>query len=199
MKLRKHNVVFAPGLGDDNPLLRWEMKRFESNGFVVHVHPAPWGNKNEELKPKLERLIRLIENLAASGDKVSLVGISAGASLVLNAYILKTNKITGVVNLFGRLRSKSSPSLNFAARNSSAFKESVLMFEKNETKLTNADRKKILTVRAMFDETVPLSTTPLAGAKNIQVPLIEHTLSIYLGVLIYKRVITDFLRERSKE
>lgn len=191
----RHHLIFVPGLGDDNPLLHWEIKRFESDGFAVHIHPAPWRNQEENIQIKLKRLIALIDKLSRDGDLVSLVGISAGASLVLNAYIQRKNKISGVVNLFGRLKSGNYfPSLTFAARGNPAFSESVLTFEKSEQKLTISDRKKVLTIRATFDETVPLSTAPLAGAKNIQVPLIVHTLSIFLGILIYRKAISKFLK-----
>ena len=193
--LGKHHLIFVPGLGDDNLILHWEIKRFENDGFIVHIHPAPWRNQKENLQSKLKRLISLIDKLSNDDDLVSLVGISAGASFVLNAYIQKKNKIAGVVNLFGRLNAGNhTPSLSFASRGNPVFKGSVLRFERSESKLTDTDRKKVLTIRAMLDETVPLATTPLKGAKNIQVPLVEHTLSIFLGILIYRKLITEFLK-----
>lgn len=178
------NIIFVPGLGDSNSLLNWLVKRFEKDEFVVFIHPAPWESKSESFKEKLKRLVSVIDELKG---EVYLFGISAGGSLVLNAYLQRKSQITGVVNLFGRLKSSGVPSLNLAAKDYAAFKESVLTFEKLEPTLTSSDRKKILTMKALFDEIVPVSTMSLRDSTNLQIPTIEHNLSIFIGLLFYKR------------
>lgn len=191
----KHYLIFVPGLGDNNSLLNWAIKRFEKDGFITIIRSAPWHKKEEPLKSKLERLINRIDEVYKDGQTLSLIGISAGASLVLNAYCQRKNKVENVVNICGRLRKGKNvfPSLELASRGHPAFKESVELFEKNEPNLTDKDRKKILTIRAFWDEIVPRSTTSLNGATNIKLPLVEHSLTIYLSLLLSRKTIVRTL------
>ncbi len=51
-----------------------------------------------------------------------------------------------------------------------------------------------MTVRAMLgDELVPSDTTLLKDAYNIQVPTIEHMLSIAASLTIFSKRLIDFL------
>lgn len=191
--MKKHHLIFVPGLGDNVPPFTWAVNRFKSDIFIPHIHEAPWRPPGEGFKPKLERLLSLIDQLSKDGQ-VSLIGISAGGSLVLNAYLQRKNQITKVVNIAGRLRAGGIPSLDFASRIIPAFRKSVLMFEENEQNLTKTDRNKILTIRGIFDELVPPQTTILKGAINIQLPLVEHNIIIYSALIFYKKKISTFLR-----
>jgi len=191
---KKHHLIFVPGLSDNNKLLTWAINRFNKDEFTPHIHLAPWLKRTEKFEPKLNRLLKLIDKLSGDGDLVSLIGISAGASLVLNAYLQRKNKIIGVVNICGRLRSGTGfPSLNLASRKNPAFKQSVLGFENIEPTLTTKDKKKVLTISAFLDEIVPLNTATLPGATNIQVPLVEHNLAIYGTLIFYRGIINNFL------
>ena len=66
------------------------------------------------------------------------------------------------------------------------------MFEQNETSLIKNDRKKIMTVRALFDELVPDNTSYVIGANNKRLKTIEHVFSIWIGLSFYKPL-TKFL------
>ena len=59
--------------------------------------------------------------------------------------------------------------------------------------LTNSDRKKILTLRPLFDEVVPPYTVPIQGARNEITPSIEHVISIALNMTLFKRKIINFI------
>ena len=67
------------------------------------------------------------------------------------------------------------------------------MFEKNEPKLSREDRKKIMTVRALFDELVPDETSWIKGATNKKINSVEHMFSIWIGLSFYKPLI-NFLK-----
>jgi len=73
-------------------------------------------------------------------------------------------------------------------------KQSVLMAEKAQRSLSASDRKKILTVRPLFDEVVPPSTVPILGARNDVVPSVEHVVSIVLAMTLFRRIIIEFIR-----
>ncbi len=105
--------------------------------------------------PKVSPHNKKIDELSDKEYEISLFGQSAGGTAVLNAYIERKNKI---VNICGRLRKGKNvfPSLETAAKGNPAFVESVLLFEnQNEKKLTTEDRKKILTIKPLWDGVVP--------------------------------------------
>ncbi len=197
---KKHNLVFVPGLGGVTLGFTLVSRLWKRYGFVVHIHDMGLRDGENTFVPKLKKLVLLIDTLHKHGDLVSLLGTSAGASAVLNAYYERKESIHRVVNVCGRLRSGIHvyPSLGAASRNSPAFKESVLLFEKRERLFTKIERSKVLTMRALFDELVPSSTSILRGAINIQIPSVEHVLSIVSALTIYNRPIRAFLREKDE-
>lgn len=191
-----HHLVVVPGLGGENRWFGIIVDSWEKYGFTTHICDIGWRD-GERFQPKLQRLIKIIDDLRSDGNIVSLVGTSAGGSAVLNAFCDRRDKVYRVVNICGRLRAgkKVFPSLEIASRTSTSFKESVLLFEKRESCLTKKDKSKILTMRALFDEIVPASTTILPGATNIQILSIEHILSIIMAMTIYIRPMIKFLKE----
>ena len=107
------------------------------------------------------------------------------------------NHIHRVVNICGRLRRGYNvfPTLEYAAHDSPSFYQSVTIFEEIEPRLTEHERKKILTIRAFVDEIVPGSTTTIKGATNNRVISVEHMLSIAAAMTIYVQPMIDFLKQ----
>lgn len=198
---KEHHVLVVPGLGGENARFRKIVNSWEKYGFTPHVHDMDWTDDKNEFKPKLERLIATIDELHSNDGIISLVGTSAGGSAVLNAFYDRKDQIHRVVNVCGRLRAGQNvyPSLDFASRKSPAFKESVTLFERREPLLTTEERNKILTIRALFDEVVPTSTTTLQGATNIRVFSIEHMLSITAAMTLYVKPMIKFLQDSNRK
>jgi hypothetical protein len=194
---KEHHVLVVPGLGGENAGFRKIVDPWKKYGFTPHVHDVRWKDGENEFQPKLERLIAVIDELHSHDGIVSLVGTSAGGSAVLNAFFDRKDKIHRVVNVCGRLRAGQNvyPTLEDASQKSLAFKNSVTLFENREPQLTDEERNKILTIRALFDEIVPTSTTILQGATNIQIFSVEHILSIAVAMTIYVRPIIEFLQK----
>jgi len=192
---KKHIVIIVPGLGDETTKIKWATAHWRKYGLKPVIHNIWWKKGNKHFKPKLIRLIHRIDNFIKDGNKVSLVGTSAGSSAVMNAYISRKKKISKVISICGRLKQgeqKGFRSFELRTATSLAFKESILMFEQNETSLIKNDRKKIMTVRALFDELVPDNTSYVIGANNKRLKTIEHVFSIWIGLSFYKPL-TKFL------
>lgn len=192
-----HHVIYVPGLNDGRKGYELFIKWWNIFGVVAHVHRVGWHDDEIVFEPKLKRLVAEINGYLSNGDKVSLVGGSAGGSAVLNA-LLEQPKITAVVNLCGRLRAGDEvfPSLGLAARNSSSFKDSVLMFERREPQMTMEQRRKVLTLSPIWDEVVPKSTVSLDGATNKILPSVEHMLSGVLGMTLLFPLVINFIRNK---
>ena len=190
-----NKVIIVPGLGNDTKKIRWATKYWKDYGLDVILFSVGW-ETNESFDDKLERLIKLIDGLSKDCNPVSLVGISAGGSLVLNAFLKKRKDVLKVVSICARLRKGSvSGFRSFESRtsSSSSFRNSILSFGQKENLLTEKDRKRIMTITARFgDELVSYDTAIILGALNLQVPTIEHVFSIGFA-LRYSKPIRNFL------
>ena len=194
-----HHIVMIPGLNDQNPLQKKAMrmipKLWERFGVVGHVVEPAW-EEGESFGPKLKMILNKIDELVNKKYKVSVVGLSAGGSAALNAFRMRKDVLGGAINATGRLKEGENvrPSLKWAARNSPAFAESVLMFEREvEPRLSVADRKRILTLRPLWDEIVPSSTVAVCGADNRVMPVLGHMMGGVCVCLFYGGEIVKFL------
>lgn len=195
----KHAVIFVPGLHDSNSLnkLYSSLVRtvWSRQGIYIEIFYPEWEN-GKSLNSKLFSISKRIVDLNKKGYKVSLVGQSAGGSFILNSYATNKNLVHKAINITGRLRAgvKVKPSLEYASRDSKAFKDSVILFETKNTKLlTKNDLKKVMILVPFFDEVVPKSTVPLEGAKNLSIPMIEHGLSGGFAAIIWSKKLINFL------
>lgn len=200
MSLKKHSIIYIPGLNDQNFIQKKLCKilpliwKPEFNLVIFEPH---WQDRNQ-LEPKLKELIALIDTLYKNGSYVSLMGQSAGGSLALNAFTKRKTIIHKVINVTGRLKAGENvrPSLQFASRLSPAFKESVLLFEnENEKKLLDRDRRRILTLRPFFDAIVPASTVPVKGATNKIIPVAGHSMGGIAAITLLKERILNFIQK----
>lgn len=197
---KKHHVIYVPGLNDQKKGYDLLINRWSSYGVVPHVHRVGWRNAEERFDPKLERLVGFVDELLDDGNTVSLVGGSAGGSAVLNA-LLEQPEINAVVNICGRLRAGENvfPSLEFAARKSLSFKDSVTIFERKEPQMTAEQRSKVLNLIPIWDEVVPKATVSLNGAKNQTLPSVEHMISGFLGTTLFAPIVMRFIKEQAEE
>lgn len=178
---KKHHVIYIPGLNDQHPLNRNLAKLlplyWNRFGVTTHVISPHWEEGNS-FGPKLKLILKEIDKISHLEHTITLIGQSAGGSAAMNAFCERRNMIKKVVNITGRLKKGKDvkPTLEWASRQSPAFKESVLLFERvNEQTLRLSDREKITTIRPFWDETVPSVTVGIKGATNIVVPFPEHS------------------------
>ena len=197
----EHNVIFIHGLGDRQDPLKWAVRGWQKHNLEPIMHSVGWRDKELSFEPKLNRLVEMIDEISEKGDLVSLVGTSAGGSAALNAFVERKEVVHKVINVCGRLRTGPTSgfrSFEAKSKSSPSFAESVKLFESREESLSDADKQKIMTVRAMFgDELVPPETTILQGAYNTTVPTIEHVLSITAALTIFSQPLITFLKSEA--
>jgi hypothetical protein len=191
-----HHVIIIPGLGNKVAKHEWAVRRWRKFGITPHIFNAQWTVEEPNFDSKLQRALTLVDSLSKPNTSISLIGNSAGSSFALTIFGKRKQNISSVVINCGRIRSGDWPWFTFdqATALSPSFRESVLMAEKTERTLTDLDRSKILTLRPLFDETVPPFTVPINGAKNEVVPSVEHVLSIALNMTLFSKKIIDFIK-----
>ncbi|MFZ2026514.1 MAG: hypothetical protein WAV30_04480 [Microgenomates group bacterium] len=193
-----HTAIIIPGLGDGVEIMELATRHWQNKGLVPLVYSVGWRDDERSFTPKLTRLLELIDELHERGKTISLVGTSAGGSAAINAFIERRDSIHRVINVCGRLRIGPTTGVwSFGAKTktSPSFADSVMMCETHQKSLTDKDLQRVMTIRPIFDETVPKETVGLAGANNIVFPSGEHVLSISLIMTLFSHKITSFLKE----
>lgn len=197
--MKDTKVIFVPGLGDREPP-KFFIRLWRLWGISIILFKTGWKSQ-ESYEDKLARLIELIDKESAK-ENVSLIGTSAGGSLVISAFSKRKNKIIKVVVVCSRLRKGSLKGYSgFEQRTAGydAFAKSVESSEKNIELLTRRDKEKIMTTWAWMDELVPSNTSTIDGAKNVILPSAEHMISIGLSLTLFSRSIREFLHQNKSE
>ena len=192
-----NHVIVIPGLGNNVKKHEWVMEGWKKFGIIPHVFDTKWKTEEKGFQPKLDQALRLVDSLSNKNARISIIGNSAGSSFALNIFGERKKQINKIVVNCGRVRDGDWPWFTFdqATASSPSFKESVLRAQKLEKIFTNIDRKKILTLRPIFDEVVPPSTIPILGAKNTITLSVEHSISIALNMTLFKKRLINFILE----
>lgn len=189
-----HHVIYVPGLGDKRSYGQTlAISSWRLFGLKAHYFPLVWSDK-EDFEPKLARLLRKIDALKKKGKPVSLVGVSAGAGAVLNAFALRKDAITGVVCIGGKINNPQSINHKVYEINP-AFKQSLMLLQKNLKKLNQAERKRIMSIHPLEDKQVPPADTLIRGATEKTVPVTGHIKGIFYTVMFRGRMIGTFLKK----
>lgn len=189
------NVIFVPGLGDKVHFAKLVTKLWKSDEICIFVFDTQWKSKETFVK-KLARLIRQIDTLSKNDNKISLIGMSAGGSLVINAYAQRKDKIHKLITVSSRLLKgkEAFPSLSLASLGFPSFKESVTRCEVLLASFRLTNKAKLMTTQSLlYDGIVPLSTMTIPGIKNLKIPIPFHSLSIAATLTIYRKQIINFL------
>lgn len=196
----KHTVIIVPGVGNKPGVHKraadeWKVSEPDLNP-VVHVYN--WIHYNSSFRPQLNSLISKIDEYSKLGP-VSLIGSSGGGNAVLNAFIERKKVVSSVVTVCAPVRSGNHRlrSMRILKLRHPALVNAIRHFEKNMKKLTSEDRKRILNVRAFFDEFVPPNMAVLEGANMMVLPTIEHLVSIELGLTRLSGPVLDFIKSSS--
>lgn len=193
--MSQHNVIYIPGLGDHRSWgQEFILKFWRLTGIKVHYQSISWA-KDEAFGKKLDRPIQKIDELASNDRKVSLVGVSAGASAALNAYSARPSKTKAVVFICGKLHNPQTVNPRYYIENP-AFQKSLALAQANIAKLTAADKAKMLSVWSPRDRLVPPRDSQIPGIKNHRLRAGGHIPSILAALTIYRLLITDFIKSR---
>lgn len=189
------HIIIIPGLGNGVKKHEWAVKSWKKYGITPHVFDAKWRVEENGFQRKLDRALSLIDSLIGTNTSVSIMGNSAGSSFALNIFGKRKNHINKIIVNCGRVRDGDLPWFTFqkATKGSPSFKESVLRAQALEKTFTLEDRRKILTLRPLFDEVVPSFTVPILGAQNVVVPALGHVLGIALNMTLFKKKVVDFI------
>jgi pimeloyl-ACP methyl ester carboxylesterase len=189
-----HYVIYLPGFGDTNnsQVQIRLLNRWRKFGVEPRFQSINWSN-NENFESKLARILEDVDELIKQKHKVSLVGISAGATMAINTFSARKDNIDKVVFICGKINNPQNVRQYYFQKNP-AFKESLEQAAVNLQKLDEKDKSKMLSIHPIYDEVVYVRDAKLAGAKSKTIFSVEHALSIFLALSLYKKVAINFIK-----
>lgn len=191
---KKLYVLYIPGLGDANVSgQKLAIRTWRLWGVKAEVLQMHWDD-TEAWESKLKRLTSRIEALTAQAEQVALVGASAGASAVINAYATHKSQLVGCVLVAGKVNHPAAIGTTYH-QNNPAFVESAYACEKALATLADSDRTRILSRYGMLDEIVPKKDSRIDGARNQMVPTFEHALTIAAQIVFGAPTFLRFLKK----
>ncbi len=125
---------------------------------------------------------------------MALVGVSAGASAVLNAYA-SSDDITRVICICGKINNPQTVPQHTYDKNPD-FEESLQRLGKSMAKLDIRQRKNIMSIHPWKDQTVPVADTIIMGAKEKTLPGWSHVTGIFFGIVAGSRTIARFITSK---
>lgn len=193
--MKKHDVIYVPGLGDANPRGQLALVRtWRLWGVRPHLYQMNWGD-GEAFAPKFDRLLLMIDGIHAKGHVVSLVGASAGAGAVINAFAARKDIVNGVVCIVGKVNNADTIGPRYS-RGNLAFVESANMVQRSLDQLDlDTDRSRILSRYAFVDLVVPRQDSEIVGARNRTVPTIGHSATITVQLVFGAPSFLRFLKK----
>jgi alpha-beta hydrolase superfamily lysophospholipase len=171
------HLIYVPGLGD-HKVAGQEMlvRTWRWWGVTAELFQTGWAD-GEEWNPKFDRLLKQIDKAAASGKAVGLVGASAGATAVINAYHARQKEVIGVVLIAGKINRPHAISGSLIRKNN-AFGAAAHSAFLALSELPKNERKHILSRYAVVDPIVPAVDSHIKGARNRVVPSMGHAFTI---------------------
>lgn len=152
---------------------------------------------DESFDAKLSRALSRIDELVADGKAVGLVGASAGASMALNAYFARQDKVVGVVCLAGKVNNPNNIGKRYNSENP-ALKQSVQGSQQSLSNLSDANKQRIMSRYALADETVAKPNSYITGAVNRRVIMVGHVFTIATQILYGAPGFLRFLKRQAK-
>ena len=194
--MRKHRVIYIPGIGDRRPGFNWLQQAFLTtwlvHGLFGRLFIVDWIS-DRPFEERFDELLALIDESDARGERVSIVGASAGASTVLLAMLARPNKLTGAVTICGQIGGTAALHGPAAARNP-RFRHSLHVMQQDIARLSPIERQRVMTLRPRADRIVPPTEAVLPGATNHEMPVSGHMVGIGFGLLFEAHRIARFLR-----
>jgi len=192
---RIRHVVYIPGLNDHRAKLQYKVVRaWRLLGVKVTIEPMNWSDQ-KSYDSKLEHLLATIDMLHDQGHEVSLVGVSAGASMALNAFAVRPHTVYKVACICGKINHPETVA-NVTYQRNPAFKESMDLLENSINNLSIQQLERIRCIHPLADNIVPIADTKVDGASEKTIPVVGHTLGIVYAITLGSLDITSFMKKQ---
>ena len=189
-------LIYVPGLGDRMPplvhLQREALRTWRALGVRTTMFRIRWSS-DASFQERLDRLDALVEQCEQRGERVALMGASAGAGAVLAEYA-RRRSIIAVVIIAGKFL-EPDDIIKPVLEHNAPFAQSLNAVPKLLEELGPEDRAKILSLRSARDGVVDDEDTLLDGAVNETMRVVGHVVAIGYALMFRARRVVRFLRD----
>ena len=181
----KDYIIYIPGLGDHyDGLRRRALSLWRLFGVTAELVPMQWYD-GMSLPAKREAVQNAIDAAVAKGNRVSIIGESAGATLALSLFSTD-DRLHRLITLCGVVDPHAAVSPKIYQR-SPAFQSS--MNHLADVDMSLLDTQKITVITSIYDPVVSQKTNVIKNSKPLRVPSIGHFVTIALCLTIYNPVV----------
>jgi len=185
----RRQLILIPGVGDDHWVYHAGARIFGIFGFEVHIHVFGWDSADPaSYERRMRDIDDFVRSLSVDGP-VYLLGVSAGGPVAVSELAKYSPGIVKVATL-------CSPLSAFSYRVNPLLEVAIQDVESVLSSMSDADKLKILSVRALVDNVVPVRLSQPAGIRTAIVPSFIHAVSIFLGQTIGSYPILRFFKQR---
>lgn len=175
--MKQLHIIYVPGLGDSNVTFQQNaVNTWKWYGASAELFQMKWDDQ-EAWESKFERLLAIVDAASGKGYDVGIVGASAGASAVVNAFAVRKHAVVGVVFLAGKVNRPEEVGDRYK-NNNPAFWTSIKNCQEALSSLDLIERKRILSRYGFIDELVPALDSIVPGATNQKTPTAGHAFTI---------------------
>lgn len=185
--MKKHCILYVPGLGDNyDPLRRFFLKSWRVFGVQTQLAPMSWRD-GRSYENKLQQLGEVIADKYHQGYKITLLGESAGGSMVLNAYAKYGDMIFRAMTICGKNTAPRTVSSKIYSKNPS-FKTSMHQTPKSVEQLTKQERQRFISVHPVHDGYVPVNQTLIPDCQQVCLWSGGHLTTIFLALSLFSPI-----------
>lgn len=167
-------LIIIPGLGDMHWVYRLAALGFRLRGYRVRIHVVGWDDTEESYPAKLQALC---DDIRASAQPVTLLGVSAGGVMAVNALAVEDRHVSRVVTLCAPYRYRYDHEGELIA---AAQKDLVGLLPSLKPRFGD-----VTSFHALFDTRVrPHDSQPI-GITHHALPSVFHRVTIFLGLTIF--------------
>jgi pimeloyl-ACP methyl ester carboxylesterase len=194
--IKRLKVIYVPGIGDAGGRFQpWAVSTWRHWGVDADLYPMHWAD-DVPWEDKLLKLLRHIDTLAKT-RQVALVGASAGAAAVIQAYAARPDLLVGAVTICGKINHPETIGPRYRSRNPS-FVTAAYQTGAALSGLDEAHRARILCRYALFDEVIRnKDDSRIAGARNRLSPTFFHALTIGFQITLGAPSFISFLKKQA--
>ncbi|WP_125772836.1 prolyl oligopeptidase family serine peptidase [Antribacter gilvus] len=191
-------VVFVPGLGDRLGWLvhlqREAVRAWRPLGVRTAMFRVRW-SADVSFEDRLDALDRFVDQFEARGERVALVGASAGAGAVLAAFARRPH-LPAVVIIAGKFQDPEDIA-DQVLDHFGVFHQSLHTVPGLLGSLGPEQRARVLALRSARDGVVDDEDTALEGAVNETMRIVGHVTAIGYALTFRARRIVQFVRQQA--
>lgn len=196
--MKRLYVIYVPGLGDENIALQAKaVNLWRWFGVKPDIIQMNWSDI-EAWEAKRGRLLKRIDAARAQGYSVALVGASAGAAAVINAFAARQDDIVGCVIIAGKVNHPEAIGDSYR-QHTPRFVEAANDTPHALASLSPASRQRISSRYALIDGVVGRADSIIPGAHNKRILVFGHAFVIASQLVCGAPFFLHFLKRLAKD